>query len=79
MSSPTQSPRSEFWLPEDYSLRLTALELGALAAILFSCHKRGEATFPINKRGPEGEKIETTMIDRLLEKVSDLADSATGG
>jgi hypothetical protein len=79
MSSPAQSPRTEYWLPEDYELRLTALELGALTAILCLAQKRGEASFPVNKRGPEGQKIETTMIERLLEKTCDLVDSASGG
>lgn len=71
--------RSEYWLPEDYLLRLNALELGALASILCSAHERGEASFAINKRGPDGQKIETSMIKRLIEKACDLADSATGG
>jgi hypothetical protein len=61
-----------FWLPENYALKLTALEAGALAAILCEARNKGTAAFPINKPGPNGEKIPTTMIYRLIEKLEDV-------
>jgi hypothetical protein len=66
----------EYWLPDNYALKLNALELGALTTILISAQRRGEASFPINKPGPEGEKIQTTMVDRLLEKATSLCEEA---
>jgi hypothetical protein len=58
-----------WWLPDDCQLDLTALELGALAAILARAKSEGIADFAICKPGPNNEAIATTMIARLTEKV----------
>jgi hypothetical protein len=60
-----------YWLPEDYVLKLTALELGALTAIV---SLQRESDFPVNKPGPDGKPIETTMRALLLEKLIDCAN-----
>jgi hypothetical protein len=57
------------WLPEDRLLKLTAIELGALAALLLELKNQGRGQFPIMKPGPDGQRVVTTLIDRLLEKV----------
>lgn len=62
-----------YWLPEDYVLRLTALELGCLVAVLYAAKDQGIGSALINKRGPNGEKVPIEMIDRLIEKVRDEA------
>lgn len=58
-----------YWLPEDYELQLTAFELGGLLSALLVAKSHGVGCVTINKPGPKGEKIEITLIDRLIEKV----------
>ena len=65
---------SGYWLPEDRVINLTAIELGALLAFLLDVKARGGGRFPLMKVGPRGEPSETTLIDRLIEKVSAEAD-----
>lgn len=60
-----------YWLPERYALKLNALEVGYLQALLT---KGGAKNFPVNKPGPDGEKITTTMNQRLLEKIVEIVD-----
>jgi hypothetical protein len=60
---------SEFWLPDDCMLNLTALELGGLMACLMVAKAHGCGTATINKRGPNGERVPVMLVDRLLEKV----------
>jgi hypothetical protein len=63
------------WLPETVHFRMTALEAGALMAIL--CDTKGRrqiASFPVMKPGPNREPIKAEMIDVLIEKLNrDLA------
>lgn len=60
---------SGYWLPEDYILQLTAMELGGLAACLVFARSHSIGRALMYKRGPNGEKVATTLVDRLLEKV----------
>lgn len=67
MTGETEPKR--LWLPENYVLRLTAFECGALVPILQAAKQSGVGTFAISKPGPDGEPVETTMVDRLTEKL----------
>jgi hypothetical protein len=58
------------WLPEVVTLKLTALEAGALAGILHSAKRDGQGEFMVNKPGPNGEPVPISMTDRLCEKLS---------
>ncbi len=56
-----------YWLPEDHTLHLTALEMGQLLMLVYL----SPSTMKVNKPGPNGEPIPTTMRARLLEKIQD--------
>lgn len=66
MSEPN---KEGYWLPESYELKLTALEAGALLAILISSRV---ATFWVNTRLPDGATKRVRMIDLLTQKVAAL-------
>lgn len=53
------------WLPDQYSLNLNALEIGWLLALVYV----DDHDFAINKRGPRGKPIATTIRARLQEKI----------
>jgi len=73
MSNTKESSKTgSYWLPEDYVLKLTALEAGALLAIVHSTSLGG---FVINKPDPKGNPVETNMRDRLLEKLYAVYDA----
>lgn len=66
---PPSLPPVENWLPANYHLDLTALELGALAGIIYShrmLHRELNDQFVVRVKGREEPML---MIDRLLEKV----------
>lgn len=69
---------SHYWLSEDYALRLTAFELGALTAILLQARHVGFGTALMNKPGPDGEPVEIAMIDRLIEKAAEVINQPEG-
>jgi hypothetical protein len=54
-----------YWLPEDHTLRLTALEMGQLLMLVYL----SPSGMKMNKPGPNGEPVQTTMRQRLLEKI----------
>lgn len=58
------------WLPEVVTLKLTALEAGYLAAVIYADKKYGHPVL-IMKPGPNGEPIPISMADRLLEKLNE--------
>jgi hypothetical protein len=58
------------WLPENYVLRLTALEAGALMACLELSKERFPALthFKVNVKG---RNKPVSMMDRLIEKLEE--------
>jgi hypothetical protein len=54
-----------YWLPEDHTLRLTALEMGQLLMLIYL----SPPGMKVNKPGPSGEPVATFMRSRLLEKI----------
>ena len=64
---------SGYWLPEIVHLHLTALEAGWLTAAL-QFGKIGDVE--VNVRGPNGEKIPSTMARAIGEKLRIAWESA---
>jgi hypothetical protein len=60
-----------YWLPESVTLKLTAFEAGALAAILYTEKVNGGCAVKVNKRGPGDQPVETTLIEVLLDKMNE--------
>jgi hypothetical protein len=58
-----------YWLPEDCTLKLTQLELGALLGILCEARRFSIGTAMISKPGPNGEPVLISIVGRLIEKV----------
>jgi hypothetical protein len=54
------------WLPEIVHLHLTALEAGWLTAVLH-CGKINDVA--VNVRGPNGDKVSSTMCRAIGDKV----------
>lgn len=64
---PSPTSEEEGWLPDDYVLKLTALELGALRGFLESARAVPALnTFRVFVKGRTGS---IPMIERLLEKI----------
>ncbi|HEV1992465.1 MAG TPA: hypothetical protein VGR34_06340 [Candidatus Dormibacteraeota bacterium] len=57
--------KAGYWLPENYSLKLNAFEVGWLLALV---HTDREDLL-INRPGLRGEPVATTMRAKLLEKL----------
>lgn len=73
------------WLPRDYSVHLTAFELGALWGMLTRLQIRrtpeqldqelGEICAP----GPDGQPVASTFLDVLLDRVNEAVRSIGAG
>jgi len=57
--------RKGYWLPENHVLNLNAVEIGWLLALVYV----DDHDFAINKRGPRGKPIATTVRACLQEKI----------
>lgn len=55
-----------YWLPEIIELKLTALEAGALMALVTD---KNQNTFPVSVPGPDGNPIPSTMQKVLQDKL----------
>lgn len=65
-----------YWLPENHMLLLTALEAGALHAILYQAKARGIGLAVMCKPDADGKPVEISLIDRLIEKVTETHNRA---
>lgn len=63
----------QHWLADDYIIRLTPLEAGALMALVAAAKGRGEGSFEVNVPlpGTNGDYVTMPMIDRLIGKLEE--------
>lgn len=61
--------RGQNWLPEDYTLNLTAFDPRALTSVVLQMEERPEGE--VCEPGEDGEIVRTTFKKRFLRKIEE--------